>query len=146
MIVGFTIVSITTDEQRQVLADYLKKICPITDDVIYNIANIGNGINVYSRLVTQEDLDNLPFETKVISTTPGRLMIISLLSQRLEIPIGEKVYSLIPTGYVEIENSEATGLQWAVNKGLIFITPGEDGSVNWDDELFWDDTKIWKEE
>lgn len=145
MIVGFTITDISTDEQRQALVDYVKKICPVTDDIASNIASVGNGVNVFSKNVSQDELDSLPFGTSIIQTTPGKLMIISLLSQRLELPLGTKVYSIPPTGYIEVNNSDAVGLEWAVNKGLIFVTPGENGSIYWDDTSTWNDSKTWSE-
>lgn len=146
MIVGFTVTSISTDAQRQALADYVKKVCPVTDEVANNIANVGIGVNVFSRNVSTDDLENLPLGTQVIQTTPEKLMIISLLSQRLELPIGEKVYSIPPTGFIEINNSDAVGIEWALDNGYIYITPGEDGSFNWDDTKYWDDTKLWTEQ
>ena len=145
MIVGFTITSLGTDKQREELYEYLSEITVATDEVRRNIANVGVGVNVYAKNINQEELQNKSFGSRLIKVTSGQAIVISLLSQRLELPLNAlESISLEPTGYSYIDPEAIPNFAWAVKEGLVLCISMDSSHSNWIlDSGFWDDGGEW---
>ena len=144
MIVGFTITSLGTDKQREELYEYLSEITVATDEVRRNIANVGVGVNVYAKNINQEELQNKSFGSRLIEVTRGQAIVISLLSQRLELPLNAlESISLEPTGYSYIDPVAIPNFAWAIKEGLVLCI-SMDSNSNWIlNSGFWDDDGEW---
>ena len=153
MIVGFTVTSLATDEQREELFEYLSQITVVTDDVKNNIIKVGAGINVYAKNIDITELSKKSFGYDLINVEKGEAIVISLLSQRLELPIDTlSSISLEPTGYTYVSPEVIEKLAWAVEKGLILCISLDSThsnwilrNGNWDDNGEWIDSEQWND-
>lgn len=156
-VVGIQIGDLTSDAQRKNLLDFVKNVLGQTDEVAMNIANVGKGVCVYGLDLDLTKASGFPYST--ISYSYDEILVISLLSQKLEIGLTiNGTYTLInvnPTGYFLIPLVEDlfTQLKPYVDKGLIHYFSEFGSSVdgwiiftgNWDDTLPWSDTGEWKD-
>lgn len=105
MIVGFVVTDYKGHQKDAV--EYIKKVCILEDQSIaQNIVDAGPGVNIFSRVVTTEDLAKQPFSTSVIETVEGKVMLVSIVNFPLEFIYRDKVTRLKPAEYINIDPDE----------------------------------------
>lgn len=156
-VVGIKIGTLTTDSQRQNLFDFLKYTLGQSDEIAMNIANVGEGVCVYGLDLDLTNVSGFPYST--ISYSPGMVLVISLLSQRLEIGLTlggvYTLFNIAPTNYflLPARTEVFPQLKKYVDEGLIHYFSDFGTSVDgwvvcagdWNDTLPWSDMGTWKD-
>ena len=156
MITGFTILNLNGHEKEAI--QFIRKVCILDDPSIAdNIVAVGNGVNVYSKCLTAELLENQPFECSPINTITGKFLVASAVDFPLELKYGnDKVVRLQPTMYLYVEENEIEPFRLYQKQGLVAIIPEPIGDAIansnwilaynvWNDEGEWIDNEIWRD-
>lgn len=154
MIVGFTITDFKGHEKDA--AEYIRKVCILeSPDIADNIVEAGPGVNVFSRVVTQDELDAQPFSAVPIETKDGKYIIASKVNFNLELLYNENILRLVPTEYIYVEPNEVSQFETYIIQNLVRIIPDWNGSASnnlwilaegwWNDEGIWIDEEFWRD-
>lgn len=118
MIVGFVVTDYKGHQKDAV--EYIKKVCILEDpDIAQNIVDAGPGVNIFSRVITIEDLAKQPFETSLIETTEGKVMIVSIVNFPLEFIYRDRVVRLKPAEYINVDPDEEPHFSALIKLGVV---------------------------
>lgn len=122
MIVGFYITDFKGHEKEAV--EFIKKVCILeSPEIAQNIVNAGPGVNIYSSVVTQSELNAQPFSATPIETVDGKVMIVSTVNFSVELLYNGNIIRLVPTEYIYVEPEEVTQFTEYIHIGLVRVLP-----------------------
>ena len=153
MIVGFTVLDYRGHEEEAI--KFIRKHVILRSPVIArNIVERGPGINIYTRTITAELLNEQPFLAQLIELDKEHRMVISAVDFHVEILLPEGSLKLSPTEYVKIPYDDAAKYQKYVDTNHICMVPAYVKKGNgywilrnsvWDDGGIWIDTETWND-
>lgn len=122
MIVGFKITDFKGHEAEAVA--FIIRMCILSDiSIAQNIVNAGVGVNVYSKIVTQEDLDTQSFTATLLETVDNKRMLVSNVDFVLELLYNNGIIRLWPTEFIYINESEVAQFRQVYEQGLVKFLP-----------------------
>lgn len=144
MIVGFTITDFNGHEADAVA--FIQRVCILeSPDIAENIVEAGVGVNIFSKVISREDLASQPFESEVIETVDGKFILVSIVNFNLELLYNSKILRLVPTEFVYILPDEVQQFEKYIHQGLVRLIPEiNKGGQKWIlEQGSWNDTGIW---
>lgn len=152
MIVGFTITDFKGHEAEAI--EYIQRVCILdSPDIAKNIVEAGPGINVFSKVISREDLASQPFESEVIETEDGKYILVSIVNFNLELPYNSRILRLVPTEFIYILPDEVEQFETYIRQGLVTTIPeiiknGDRWILAkgvWNDYGIWVDSDYWRD-